>query len=126
MDLAEKHSQKQDIIEPVVQLILIIKPDLIKNYRCISHEPRRWQKINSDYEWKSIDECDIHTEITTIINIIQTRIMRIYKQYITYIKPNEVDIKWSKMLYYLHPVIAKTKFINKVIKQFAEMVFYEE
>ena len=126
MDLAEKHSQKQDIIEPVAQLILIIKPDLIKKYRCISHEPQRWQKTTNDYEWKSIDECDVHTEFTQIINIIQNRIMRIYSQYIFSVKANESEIRWANMIYYLHPVIAKTKFINKVIKQFAEMVFYEE
>lgn len=126
-DIAHKNSQKDNIlIEPVMRLMLIIKPKLVEEYRCLSLKPRRWEKNTNDQEWKSIEETDVRTVITNLSKYIQSIITRIYGRYIFRKDSSSAEIDQAQIIYHLHPVIVKSDFINKLVTEFAEIVLYKE
>lgn len=126
-EIAHKNSQKDNIlIEPVMRLMLIIKPKLVEEYRCCSLKPRRWEKNTNDQEWKSIDETDVHSEITNLTKYVQSIITRIYGRHIFRKDASSAEIEQAQIIYHLHPVIAKPDFIDKIVTEFAEIVLCEE
>ena len=118
---------KIELQEPILKLILSVKPKLKDTFRCISYSPRRWQKIQDDVinPWKYVEQIVIKIELKKVITIIQNKIKKIQDDYFAKESFNSQDSLKCSQLHKLYQVIRNSRLLNKIINEFAEIVYVE-